>query len=547
MGLTKDQQAALERCLDGENVFITGGGGVGKTYLIKQIVDKMKMSGRSVMLTAPTGRAAQLIGGSTCHRAFKIPLKMAWEKDPQPGDCDNVCAADTVIIDEISMVRMDVFGFIIRCITRANGIREKNGKLPVQLIVVGDFCQLPPVMIVPKDGSPSDADLMKKHYGFDVGGGYAFSAPEWIACGFVVCDLREAVRQTDKKTVSALTRLRYGDASVLSEIKKATRKKAYPQEEKNVVYLCGKNRTADKINRDAVNKLPGPGRTYRSTIDGIVSEQDKPTPDSLYLRVGAHVMMLQNADEYVNGSTGTVTYLGEDYVCVSLNDDNHTEVTVREACWEVTTYEKDSKGSIRLVVIGRYYQLPLRLAYAVTVHRSQGQTLQKAVLCIGKSGSEIFSCGQLYVGISRITDLGNLYIKGTLDSVTHLTSNEVLEYYKSVGIEFATVPAESNPALPALAPEKAKKKSRIRKKRENKTSETRTRSRKTIQSAQTEKEKPAVEIRNRDEVAISVPVSLQPIILAFAVVLDPAAHSDGTNVYVDSASAPTVNNFINNF
>ena len=83
MGLTKDQQAALERCLDGENVFITGGGGVGKTYLIKQIVDKMKMSGRSVMLTAPTGRAAQLIGGSTCHRAFKIPLKMAWKKDPQ--------------------------------------------------------------------------------------------------------------------------------------------------------------------------------------------------------------------------------------------------------------------------------------------------------------------------------------------------------------------------------------------------------------------------------------------------------------------------------
>lgn len=169
MGLTKDQQAALKRCLDGENVFITGGGGVGKTYLIKQIVDKMKMSGRSVMLTAPTGRAAQLIGGSTCHRAFKIPLKMAWEKDPQPGDCDNVCAADTVIIDEISMVRMDVFGFIIRCITRANGIREKNGKLPVQLIVVGDFCQLPPVMIVPKDGSPGDADLIKKHYGFDVG------------------------------------------------------------------------------------------------------------------------------------------------------------------------------------------------------------------------------------------------------------------------------------------------------------------------------------------------------------------------------------------
>ena len=257
-------------------------------------------------------------------------------------------------------------------------------------------------------------------------------------------------------------------------------------------------------------------------------------------------MMLQNSDAYVNGSTGTVTYLGEDYVCVSLNDDNHTEVTVREACWEVTTYEKDSKGSIRLVVIGRYYQLPLRLAYAVTVHRSQGQTLQKAVLCIGKSGSEIFSCGQLYVGISRITDLGNLYIKGALDSVTHLTSNEVLEYYKSVGIEVATVPAESNHALPAMEPEKTKKKSRIRKKRENKTSETRTRSRKTIQSAQTEKEKPAGQA-GRDEIAIAVPISLQPIILAFAVVLDPAAHTDGSTVYIASGVASSVNDFIKNF
>ena len=160
MGLTEDQQTALDCCMSGKNVFITGGGGVGKTYLIHKVVDCLKEAGRAVMLTASTGRAAQLIGGSTCHRAFRIPLKMAWNKDPRPGDIDNVCAADTVIIDEISMVRMDVFGYIVRCLQRADMIRKKNGKPPVQLIVVGDFCQLPPVMVVPKDGSPGDEELM---------------------------------------------------------------------------------------------------------------------------------------------------------------------------------------------------------------------------------------------------------------------------------------------------------------------------------------------------------------------------------------------------
>ena len=535
MGLTEDQQTALDCCMSGKNVFITGGGGVGKTYLIHKVVDCLKEAGRAVMLTASTGRAAQLIGGSTCHRAFRIPLKMAWNKDPRPGDIDNVCAADTVIIDEISMVRMDVFGYIVRCLRRADMIRKKNGKPPVQLIVVGDFCQLPPVMVVPKDGSPGDADLMEKHYGFDIGGGFAFSAPEWNACEFVVCDLREVVRQTDKATISAFTRLRYNDKSVLSEIKKATRKKPYPPEEKNVVYLCGKNKTADKINRDALDRLPGPGRTYKSTIEGTVSAQDKPSPDSLHLRVGAHVMMLQNTDTYVNGSTGTVTYLGEDYVCVTLNDDDHTEVTVREACWEVTTYEKDTKGSIKLVVIGRYYQLPLRLAYAVTIHRSQGQTLTKAVLCIGKNGSEIFASGQLYVGISRITDLRNLYIKGNLSSVDQLASNEVLEFYRSIGIDThvpAPVGSNAAPAPPALP--KQKKSSRPQPHKG------------TAAPAVIEKDRdPAPQKQaEKKRTRISVTAFQRPVIIAFAQVLDPEAYTDGSAVVVAEGCADAVKDFL---
>lgn len=535
MGLTKDQQKALDCCLDGKNIFITGGGGVGKTYLIHKIVDCLKESGRSVMLTAPTGRAAQLIGGATCHRAFRIPLKMAWDKDPKPRDLDHLFVTDTVIIDEISMVRMDVFGYIIRCIQRADYVREKNGKSPIQLIVVGDFFQLPPVMVTPKDGSIGDADLMSRHYGFDVGNGYAFQAPEWAACGFTVCELREVVRQKDGAMISMLNRLRYGDAAVLSDIQHATRKKPYSAKEKNVVHLCGKKKTADAINRASLNRLGGPEVTYKAAIQGTVSENDKPAQEQIHLRVGAHVMMLVNTDDYVNGSTGTVVHLGEDCVHVQLNNDEQTVVTVEYASWDVTTYEKGSDGRVRLKVIGWYSQLPLQPAYAITIHKSQGQTLEKAVLCVGKTGAEIFAEGQLYVGASRIKNLANLYIKGELQGIKRLTSRAVLDYYSSIGITFDSAqdisPKVSDPE------DEIPKKSR------------RARPRKGDAPAVIEKDmdpgpKKQAKKAGEKRVRIAVTALKRPAIIAFAQVLDPGAYMDGSSVFVTEGWADAVKDFL---
>lgn len=535
MGLTKDQQKALDCCLDGKNIFITGGGGVGKTYLIHKIVDCLKESGRSVMLTAPTGRAAQLIGGATCHRAFRIPLKMAWDKDPKPRDLDHLFVTDTVIIDEISMVRMDVFGYIIRCIQRADCVREKNGKPPIQLIVVGDFFQLPPVIVTPKDGSIGDADLMSRHYGFDVGNGYAFQAPEWAACGFTVCELREVVRQKDGAMISMLNRLRYGDAAVLSDIQHATRKKPYSAKEKNVVHLCGKKKTADAINRASLNRLGGPEVTYKAAIQGTVSENDKPAPEQIHLRVGAHVMMLVNTDDYVNGSTGTVVHLGEDCVHVQLNNDEQTVVTVEYSSWDVTTYEKGSDGRVRLKVIGWYSQLPLQPAYAITIHKSQGQTLEKAVLCVGKTGAEIFAEGQLYVGASRIKNLANLYIKGELQGIKRLTSRAVLDYYSSIGITFD--PAQDISPKVSDPEDEIPKKSR------------RARPRKGDAPAVIEKDmdpgpKKQAKKAGEKRVRIAVTALKRPAIIAFAQVLDPGAYMDGSSVFVTEGWADAVKDFL---
>lgn len=519
MALTRDQQAALEACLGGQNIFITGGGGVGKTYLIHTLVENLEEAGRSVILTASTARAARLIGGSTCHHTFRIPIKMAWSQAPDVRPTDAVCAADTVIVDEISMLRMDSFGYLVRCIEAADIIRHKAGLAPIQLIVVGDFFQLPPVIVEPKDGRVGDRDLMDRHYGFDIGDGYAFQAPEWDACKFRVCLLREVVRQSDRAAVDALNRLRCDtSADSLNDVEKLTRKTAYRAGRTDVIHLCGTNATADRINQRALRKLPGPDAVYLSDVFGRVDKDDKPVPDRIVLRRGARIMTTLNTSDYINGSTGTVTFVGSDYIRVRL-DDKEEEVDVTYAEWEVTAYVVNGDGHVTQKVIGRYRQLPVLPAYAVTIHRSQGQTLGKAVLCVGNKRAEIFAHGQIYVGLSRVSNLADLYIDGDTSLIKKFANPDVVAFYKSLGCGWEEpVPTEKAAA--------AKKRTRQK-----------SSTLKTLSGGS-----------RRSEVAIAVPNDLLlDVILSFASVLDPSAHADGSNVYVSSQYADAVSEFNRQF
>lgn len=446
MGLTKGQLNALAEVRKGRNVFITGGGGVGKSYTIRKIVAELQESGKTVLITASTGKAATLVGGVTCHRAFHIPIKAAWLAEPNPTNDSPLYQADVILIDEVSMLRLDAFEYIVRSVEKVNALRESgndpdNTHLdPIQMIVVGDFCQLPPVIVHPDDGSPDEGDMMSDHFGFNIGHGYAFLAPGWERSNFVTCELKEVMRQSDKSMINALNGVRFNNFSSLSYFKTHTRKRKFSVNDGDVVYLCGKNRTADRINKAALSRLPGKEFQYYAECTGQVSEQDKLVPDLIRLKNGAHVIMVQNSEKYRNGSSGTITATYESSVSVLIHETGE-EVDVPYATWDIERYvvkEKNGNKKVEKEKIGSYSQLPLRLGYAITIHKSQGQTYGKVVLVLGsddkKKGArstrpEIFAYGQLYVALSRVNSIDGLYIEGNLDLVDKLTAPEVMNFY----------------------------------------------------------------------------------------------------------------------
>ena len=423
---TADQKAAIEAIGEGRNVFLTGEGGTGKSFTIGRAIEALRAAKRSVLVCAPTGVAALNVGGSTIHRTFGLPPKPLVDKRDFGTVPKAVHATDTLIIDEAGMMRLDMMDAVNRILDIENARRAKDGKLgPIQVVVVGDFFQLPPVV------TDKDREVLETAYERDVDGGcHAFQAPSWESRSFETHLLRDPIRQRDPELVANLNLARVGNPACLPYFNDHVRKP-----EADAVNLCATNAMAERINRRMIDRL-GSAKTYWAESSGEVSKGDQPVPHELVLAVGARVIMAANdpGGRWVNGSMGEVIELGENSVWVAF--DNGGEAEARPYDWKVTRYVASvaENGETKLgeTVIGTYTQLPLKPAWAITIHKSQGQTLDKvAVDPVPARGYDV-TPGLLYVALSRCTSPRGLCITQRIEPDWLVADEQVARFYASL-------------------------------------------------------------------------------------------------------------------
>lgn len=427
-GLTEGQQRALDAVKAGRNVYLSGLGGTGKSYVLQKIIDWARESGLNVVVSASTGIAALNVGGCTVHRALGIHPEATLDAEPHFWLYDDspILACDLMIVDEISMCGLDLFDYLSAALERAASLRANNGLKPCQLVVVGDFSQLPPVF------SKEERKILNERYGYDIRGGYPFMGNAWDSWGFENVNLTEAIRQRDADFVAALNACRVGDTSGLRWIETH----AATEPAKNAIILCGRNDEVAHENEKHLNGLRTAPWTYVATVTGLVESGDRPTEESLTLKPGARVMALTNDSNatYMNGSLGTVISCKEDAVTVRFDDTKTVEVGPHE--WDITQPVVRS-GRVKMETIGTFTQIPLKLAYAITIHKSQGQTFDAVNV-----HPRCWDAGQLYTALSRVTDIGGLYLAYKIPDASLVTCKDVIDFQEGRSVE--RVPVSTN-------------------------------------------------------------------------------------------------------
>lgn len=407
--LNKCQRKAFEILKQGKNVFLTGEAGTGKSFLLNVFINYLKKKNMNYVVTAPTGIAAINVGGSTLHRTFNIKCGIV-SPENKISSSSVLMKTDVLIVDEISMTRIDIFEYIIKCINAT--IEEKKGN--IQIILVGDFFQLSPVV------KNDDLSVISNLYPY-FNKGYAFESELWN--GFTFVNLDTVVRQDDRELIDNLNKARKGDTSCIDFFNNQSSKKKL----KDAITLCPTNKEVRRINDKELKKIKGKEYEFFAEVVGIVNDGDKPVEERIVLKEGARVMSLINDTnhmQYQNGSLGTVIDLDDESVTVKF-DNKHIE-TFNPYSWHVKKYDVDKKNK-RVIEknIGTYTQLPLKLAYAISIHKSQGQTFEKAYLI-----PSCFANGQLYVALSRITCTKGLHLLKKIEAKDLIADEEVLDFYE---------------------------------------------------------------------------------------------------------------------
>jgi ATP-dependent DNA helicase PIF1 len=378
------------------NLFVTGRAGTGKSTLLKALRDAYE--DRMVVL-APTGLAAINIGGQTIHSFFGFPPRLIQDNDIKRSRNGRVMRGlDFVVIDEASMVRSDMMWAIDRSL-RINRGRAREPFGGARLLLFADLHQLPPVI----QEREVLAHLTEEH-----GSPFFFSIPALReGAGTALLELEQIFRQTDGDLIRVLNAVRDGDVSNedLDFINKRVHRIRTLSEGEPYVILTTTNAAAKRINTAYLESLPGEGRCFNANITGDFTANVQPAEPALELKAGAKVMMLRNDPDrrWVNGTVARVSRLTDKQVFVEISG---KEYEVEQVAWEHRRYSFDqSQEKIVETVAGTFKQFPLRLAWALTIHKAQGLTLDKVYIDLG---SGTFAHGQTYVALSRCRTLEGL-------------------------------------------------------------------------------------------------------------------------------------------
>jgi ATP-dependent exoDNAse (exonuclease V) alpha subunit len=385
---------AVDAMQNGDCVFLTGKAGSGKTTLIKHILETWQGK-RQIAVTATTGIAALGLGGATLHSTLSLPIGIL---DPLAVDTskmstkakDVIKAMDCLVIDEAGMLLSFALDYIDKLLQKIRGNDKAFGG--VQIVLVGDLYQLPPVV---KDNEKEIIALM----GYQ--SEWFFDSKIWRSGIFKTIILNDVYRQTDQAFVDILNRIRVGivnddDLDMLNSRVGA---------QNGGVIIAPTNKEVTAINNAHLAKLSGAQFTYTAMTSGVFNASQCLAEDELVLKVGAKVMFIANnyQADFRNGDMGIVTQLTSNAIIAKL--DSGREVIVERYTWENVGYSYDkSQRKLKRETIGEFEQFPLKPAWAVTAHKSQGLTLSQITL----DASRFFACGQCYVVLSRVTTMAGL-------------------------------------------------------------------------------------------------------------------------------------------
>ena len=427
--LGEEQKAVYDELVSSSsNYFITGKAGTGKSVLLQYFVNNTV---RQVAVVAPTGVAALNVGGQTIHSFFSMGLDV---QDPSSIDAvanlsnnklEILKNLEILIIDEISMVCVDVMDMIDAKLRFA----RKNDKPfgGCQVIVFGDLFQLPPVVT-----SGQISRYLEDRYNTI----YFYGAPSIKENPFKIIELQHIYRQEDKRFVDILNKIRLGECNdkVLNEIN--TSCVLEPKDDK-FITLTSTNLLADRINAQKLAEIKNDEYIYEGIVTGDFKQTIMPTDKTLHLKVGAHVMMLRNdrtdnssnkknqKARWVNGTLGIVSYLDPDVVKVNINGVEHS---INKEVWHTYKYVYDAdKKELCKEEEGSFTQYPIKLAWAITIHKSQGQTYDAVKIDLSNG---TFATGQTYVALSRCRSMDYLYLKYPIKKENILVSQEIISYMK---------------------------------------------------------------------------------------------------------------------